>query len=147
MKKQKELLGAPSSVPGKLRWCERRDLNPYGGTTRPSNVRVCQFRHSRLLLSLWTCFIIIYTYGKVNTLLEKFWQFDAFPLCLPPIKNHIKLTFFFFLIYNDNRVRPTRPYLLRHCRGSRTHRLRTAESTAVLAAARRKMPRFCTVCL
>ena len=38
----------------------------------------------------------IYTYGKVNTLLEKFWQFDAFPLCLPPIKNHIKLTFFFF---------------------------------------------------
>ena len=29
-------------------WCERRDLNPYGGTTRPSNVRVCQFRHSRI---------------------------------------------------------------------------------------------------
>ncbi len=28
-------------------WCERRDLNPYGKSTRPSNVRVCQFRHSR----------------------------------------------------------------------------------------------------
>ena len=30
-----------------LFWCEKRDLNPYGKTTRPSNVRVCQFRHSR----------------------------------------------------------------------------------------------------
>ena len=29
-------------------WCEKRDLNPYGVTTRPSNVRVCQFRHSRV---------------------------------------------------------------------------------------------------
>ena len=29
-------------------WCERRDLNPYGITTRPSNVRVCRFRHSRV---------------------------------------------------------------------------------------------------
>ncbi len=29
-------------------WCERRDLNPYGITTRPSNVRVCRFRHSRI---------------------------------------------------------------------------------------------------
>ena len=29
-------------------WCEKRDLNPYGKTTRPSNVRVCQFRHSRI---------------------------------------------------------------------------------------------------
>ena len=28
-------------------WCGRRDLNPYDGITRPSNVRVCQFRHSR----------------------------------------------------------------------------------------------------
>ena len=31
-------------------WCERRDLNPYGITTRPSNVRVCRFRHSRIQL-------------------------------------------------------------------------------------------------
>ena len=30
-----------------LFWCERWDLNPYGITTRPSNVRVCRFRHSR----------------------------------------------------------------------------------------------------
>ena len=29
-------------------WCGRRDLNPYGKTTRPSNVRVCQFRHFRI---------------------------------------------------------------------------------------------------
>ena len=29
-------------------WCGRRDLNPYGKSTRPSNVRVCQFRHSRV---------------------------------------------------------------------------------------------------
>ena len=29
-------------------WCERWDLNPYGITTRPSNVRVCRFRHSRI---------------------------------------------------------------------------------------------------
>ena len=32
-------------------WCERRDLNPYGITTRPSNVRVCRFRHSRKCLN------------------------------------------------------------------------------------------------
>ena len=32
----------------RLFWCEKRDLNPYGVTTRPSNVRVCQFRHSRI---------------------------------------------------------------------------------------------------
>ena len=30
-------------------WCERRDLNPYGQTTRTLNVRVYQFRHSRIL--------------------------------------------------------------------------------------------------
>ena len=29
-------------------WCGRRDLNPYGITTRPSNVRVCRFRHFRV---------------------------------------------------------------------------------------------------
>ena len=28
-------------------WCEKRDLNPYERITRPSNVRVYQFRHSR----------------------------------------------------------------------------------------------------
>ena len=31
----------------RLFWCGRRDLNPYVGNTRPSNVRVCRFRHSR----------------------------------------------------------------------------------------------------
>ena len=34
-------------VPLGIFWCGRRELNPYGKTTRPSNVRVCQFRHSR----------------------------------------------------------------------------------------------------
>lgn len=29
-------------------WCEKRDLNPYVIDTRPSNVRVYQFRHSRM---------------------------------------------------------------------------------------------------
>ena len=29
-------------------WCEKRESNPYGITTRPSNVRVYQFRHSRI---------------------------------------------------------------------------------------------------
>ena len=28
-------------------WCEGWDLNPYGMPIRPSNVRVCQFRHHR----------------------------------------------------------------------------------------------------
>ena len=29
-------------------WCEGRDLNSQGITTRPSNVRVCRFRHPRI---------------------------------------------------------------------------------------------------
>ena len=33
-------------------WCGRRDLNPYVGNTRPSNVRVCRFRHSRVASSI-----------------------------------------------------------------------------------------------
>ena len=37
----------PDQRSGVSFWCERRDLNPYGITTRPSNVRVCRFRHSR----------------------------------------------------------------------------------------------------
>lgn len=36
-------------------WCERRDLNPYGITTRPSNVRVCRFRHARKLCCRFSC--------------------------------------------------------------------------------------------
>ena len=38
----------------RLFWCGRRELNPYGKTTRPSNVRVCQFRHSRNGLLYYT---------------------------------------------------------------------------------------------
>ena len=55
-----------------LFWCERRDLNPYGITTRPSNVRVCRFRHSRIFSSpfLTTNDIISKSSGSVNTFLE-----------------------------------------------------------------------------
>ena len=35
-------------------WCEKRESNPYGITTRPSNVRVYQFRHSRIYKFLRT---------------------------------------------------------------------------------------------
>ena len=40
-------------------WCGRRELNPYGKTTRPSNVRVCQFRHSRNGIYYYTQTILI----------------------------------------------------------------------------------------
>ena len=46
-------------IQGFLRWCERRDLNPYGITTRPSNVRVCRFRHSRRVRCVFATVIII----------------------------------------------------------------------------------------
>ena len=49
-----------------LYWCGRRELNPYGKTTRPSNVRVCQFRHSRRTLS-----IIHYRNRFVNPFFKK----------------------------------------------------------------------------
>ena len=29
-------------------WCGHRDLNPDDTVIRPSNVRVCQFRHDRI---------------------------------------------------------------------------------------------------
>ena len=41
----------------RLFWCGRRDLNPYVGNTRPSNVRVCRFRHSREHHILYTTII------------------------------------------------------------------------------------------
>ncbi len=47
-------------------WCGKRESNPYGKTTRPSNVRVCQFRHSRR-----TILIIHYSFRFVNTFFEK----------------------------------------------------------------------------
>ena len=49
-------------------WCERRDLNPYGITTRPSNVR-----HSRVApVPLGTLFIIAKTSKDVKHFLKKF---------------------------------------------------------------------------
>ncbi len=50
LRQQKELDTRSSS----FCWCGRRELNPYGKTTRPSNVRVCQFRHSRSGLLYYT---------------------------------------------------------------------------------------------
>ena len=41
----------------RLFWCGRRDLNPYVGNTRPSNVRVCRFRHSRGRVVLYNIFL------------------------------------------------------------------------------------------
>ena len=54
-------------------WCGRRELNPYGKTTRPSNVRVCQFRHSRR-----TLMIIPNKKAFVNTFFEIFKTFFDF---------------------------------------------------------------------
>ena len=54
-------------------WCEKRDLNPYGVTTRPSNVRVCQFRHSRVfkVLLVDNVDIILQNISFVNRFLKK----------------------------------------------------------------------------
>ena len=54
-------------------WCERRDLNPYGITTRPSNVRVCRFRHSRISVVLSNARdIITNEIGTVKHFLKNF---------------------------------------------------------------------------
>ena len=65
-----------------LFWCEKRDLNPYGVTTRPSNVRVCQFRHSRVRRLASTFDIILRFFWKVNTFFQNF------------------LIYFYFIIYD-----------------------------------------------
>ena len=54
-------------------WCERRDLNPYGITTRPSNVRVCRFRHSRKCLYNIPLKVLF-----VNTFFQDFYNFHNF---------------------------------------------------------------------
>ena len=54
-------------------WCGRRELNPSGKTTRPSNVRVCQFRHSRRTLT-----IIAQKNSNVNTFFEVFFFFRKY---------------------------------------------------------------------
>ena len=55
-------------------WCEKRDLNPYGESTRPSNVRVCQFRHSRIysVACFTTDTIISPVIRFVNSFLKKY---------------------------------------------------------------------------
>ena len=58
-----------------LIWCEKRDLNPYGVTTRPSNVRVCQFRHSRIYCCLHNAIIILQSFFIVNTFLKKSFKY------------------------------------------------------------------------
>ena len=54
-------------------WCGRRDLNPYVGNTRPSNVRVCRFRHSRRTLK-----IILHIFRFVKRFLRVFSLFFLF---------------------------------------------------------------------
>ena len=58
----------------RLFWCEKRDLNPYGVTTRPSNVRVCQFRHSRIYFVALSrnIDIILHFISNVNPFFEFF---------------------------------------------------------------------------
>lgn len=55
-----------------LLWCERRDLNPYGITTRPSNVRVCRFRHSRIFC--FAAFATVIIIAKVRFSVKRFLQ-------------------------------------------------------------------------
>ena len=65
-------------IQGFLCWCERRDLNPYGITTRPSNVRVCRFRHSRRVRCVFATVIII---AKVSCGVKNFSEKTATFLC------------------------------------------------------------------
>ncbi len=67
-------------------WCERRDLNPYGITTRPSNVRVCRFRHSRIPLGTFDS--ISPQSLKVKCFFDIFLSFFRFP------EKRLRLTFF-----------------------------------------------------
>ena len=60
---------------GLFSWCERRDLNPYGVTTRPSNVRVCQFRHSRIPFC-WSRKTQQLYYTRIFTLVKGFSAFS-----------------------------------------------------------------------
>src|SRR5699024_5765322 len=73
-KKESERELRPDSV-----WCERRDLNPYGITTRPSNVRVCRFRHSRRVRCSFATVIII---AKVSCGVKGFFQKKRSCFCL-----------------------------------------------------------------
>ncbi len=71
-------------------WCEKRDLNPYGVTTRPSNVRVCQFRHSRIR-RLRNIGIILYFFQYVNSFLKKtFYIFSKFQYFTAPLRKRLK---------------------------------------------------------
>ena len=74
-----------------LSWCEKRDLNPYGVTTRPSNVRVCQFRHSRMNL---TNDIIAQRFPFVNGFFE----------IIPDIFSQLYLEYSTLKCYNEKNV-------------------------------------------
>ena len=49
----------------------KRDLNPYGENHTPSNVRVCQFRHSRDCRTSCNVVIISQQHRVVNSFLKK----------------------------------------------------------------------------
>ena len=64
-------------------WCGRRELNPYDEITRPSNVRVCQFRHSRRTLSIITrSFSFVNTFFKKNKNFFEIFFRGIFPIVL-----------------------------------------------------------------
>ena len=77
-------------------WCGRRELNPYGKTTRPSNVRVCQFRHSRNGFS-----IIHELFRFVKSFFQKFKRFFAFIFLFILLVFFIGLSCFFLLFSID----------------------------------------------
>ena len=75
-------------------WCGRRDLNPYVGNTRPSNVRVCRFRHSRE-----SHYIIQHFFRFVNRFFKTFLDFFVF-FEKTRKKFHFSIDFYIKLWYN-----------------------------------------------
>ena len=102
-------------------WCGKRGSNPYGKTTRPSNVRVCQFRHSRDNLIHYTrkikncqggCEILFIL--SLRTGFRKF--FDKV------LRTSIKFYAFLFLLYARYQLQELYPHflLLKVCGQSQT---------------------------
>ena len=93
------------SVEGILSWCERRDLNPYVVNTRPSNVRVCRFRHSRISsCSLGTLPIIANQSAVVKCFFKVFSNFFNYLLLF---QNSIITRLETYVQSNRKRLPPT----------------------------------------
>ena len=71
-------------------------MNPYVGNTRPSNVRVCRFRHSRRALS-----IIQHKSSFVKGFFRFFTAFVVFDRGLSYLKSFLKkIDKMFIILYN-----------------------------------------------